>query len=71
MNNSSNTTKQFNLSNLDINEINTIISGLMELPGKISLGLYTKIREQVQKQIEESSSSVPAPSGPLADKVIQ
>lgn len=64
--------KKINLTDLDINEINTLISGLLELPGKISIGLYNKIRIQVETQLQSTDKS---PSlnvnGPLASKVMQ
>lgn len=45
----------FNLTDLDVNEINTIIAGLMELPGKVSLGLYTKIKTQIDAQLAKQN----------------
>lgn len=64
--------KKINLTDLDINEINTLISGLMELPGKISLGLYTKIRHQVEIQLQSpdqmQNKNV---DGPLVNKIIK
>lgn len=64
--------KKINLTDLDINEINTLISGLLELPGKISLGLYTKIRQQVETQLQTSDNQMQNKNvnGPLGSKVI-
>lgn len=49
---------KFNLNELNVDEINTILTGLMELPAKFSVNLMAKIRQQVDEQQRESSPAV-------------
>jgi hypothetical protein len=55
--------KQFNFT-FNVNQINTIIAGLDELPHKFSRGMIDDIQNQIQRQ------SQPKPEGPLSSKVI-
>lgn len=54
---------KFQLTDLSIEEINTVIAGIMELPGKFSFNLTLKIREQLRQQGVQDSSA-PANSAP-------
>jgi hypothetical protein len=42
---------KFILDDLDINEVNILLAGLQELPGKVCNPLTKKITEQAEKQI--------------------
>jgi hypothetical protein len=65
--------QKFNINDLDINEVNIIIAGLMELPGKTVLDLYFKIKDQIDNQIpQQDQQNAPLQAkGPLANKVVQ
>ena len=39
------------LNDLDLNEVNILIAGLMELPARASMPLYNKIKSQVDPQM--------------------
>lgn len=41
------------LTDLDLNEVNLLIAGLMELPAKVSMPLYSKIKTQVDAQMDK------------------
>ena len=43
--------------NLNLREVNTILSGLSELPFKVSNDLIVKIQTQAQKQVDEKIKS--------------
>jgi hypothetical protein len=62
---------KFTINDLDINEVNTLIGGLLELPGKVGINLYMKVRQQVEDQARAQQAAEGAPQGPLADKVVQ
>lgn len=49
---------KFELNDLDINEINVLIAGLMELPGKASLPIYNKIKMQIDAQVLKLESGM-------------
>ena len=51
---------------VDAHTFNTIISGLDELPHKISRPVIDELIKQAEPQLNTS-----APKGPLSDKVIQ
>lgn len=51
------------LTDLDINEINIIIAGLMELPARVSMPLYNKIKSQVESQFPASNDGSTAVTG--------
>jgi len=36
-----------------LEEINKVLSGLLELPAKISMDLYLRLQQEAQKQINE------------------
>jgi hypothetical protein len=62
---------KFNLTDLSIEEVNVIIAGLLELPGKVGLNVFAKVKQQAEeqaKQMPQISSDVP--EGPLSDKVV-
>jgi len=42
--------------NLELSEVNLIISALAELPYKMSFELIGKVREQAQSQIKEATN---------------
>lgn len=51
----------FNLE-LSLDEINTLLAGLGELPSKVSMGLIAKITNNIQQEItERSAAQTPAP----------
>jgi DNA helicase TIP49 (TBP-interacting protein) len=50
------------LTDLDLNEVNLLIAGLMELPAKVSMPLYSKIKTQVDAQmgkVNENGDALP------------
>jgi hypothetical protein len=49
-----------------VNELNTIIAGLDELPHKFSRGLIDKVSTQAREQLQANQ-----PDGPLGSKVVQ
>jgi len=49
-----------------INELNTMIAGLDELPHKFSRGLIDKVSNQAREQLQPAQ-----PNGPLGPKVVQ
>jgi hypothetical protein len=72
---------KFTISDLTIDEVNLIIVGLHELPGKFITSLVPKIREQMEAQGvrpapgsqasgDPSMQPGPVPVGPLSSKVI-
>lgn len=61
---------KFTINDLDINEVNTLIGGLLELPGKVGINLYMKVRQQVEDQARAQQVAGGAPQGPLSDKVV-
>lgn len=42
--------------NLELNEVNLIISALAELPYKVSFELVQKVRSQAQEQLKETTN---------------
>lgn len=69
---------KFTISDLSVDEINLIVVGLYELPGKYTLSLIPKIKEQIEKQGAKASPATQPiqqapnqpPVGPLSNKVI-
>ena len=51
----------FTLTNLTVNEINSILTGLQELPGKICNPLSAKIHKQLQDRLskEQANKEIP------------
>lgn len=45
------------LTDLDLNEVNLLIAGLMELPAKASMPLYSKIKTQVDAQMGKANEN--------------
>lgn len=45
------------LTDLDLNEVNLLIAGLMELPAKASMPLYSKIKSQVDAQMNKENET--------------
>ena len=48
------------LSDLSIDEVNAILAGLQELPGKICNPMTQKIREQAEAQLPKQEPQVAA-----------
>ena len=46
------------LSNLSIDEVNAILAGLQELPGKICNPMSQKIREQAEAQLPKQEPTM-------------
>lgn len=72
---------KFSLSDLSIDEVNMIIVGLLELPGKYTATLLPRIKQQMEAQgvrpapdspadAIPQSNLTPPPNGPLSTKVI-
>jgi hypothetical protein len=51
---------------LNLQQLNTILSGLAKLPLEQSMETFTTVRQQAEAQV----NSQEVPSGPLADKVL-
>lgn len=63
---------KFNISDLSIEEVNLLMSGLLELPGKFTLNLIAKLRTQLDSQGIRSGQE-PAgetPQEPSSDRVV-
>lgn len=59
---------KFNLSDLSVDEVNTILGGLMELPAKFSVNVMAKIRQQVdEQQASTQTTTVVDADGPLVN----
>jgi len=58
---------KFTLSDLTTEEVNVIIAGVMELPGKVGINVYGKLRQQLEQQSQQGQN---APEGPLSSKVV-
>ena len=58
---------KFNLNDLSVDEINTILGGLMELPAKFSVNLMAKIRQQVDDQQKPTAEPTNPQAGPLVN----
>ena len=58
---------KFTLSDLTAEEVNVIIAGVMELPGKVGINVYGKLRQQLEQQFQQGQN---APEGPLSSKVV-
>jgi hypothetical protein len=58
---------KFTLSDLTAEEVNVIIAGVMELPGKVGINVYGKLRQQLEQQSQQGQN---APEGPLSSKVV-
>jgi len=58
---------KFTLSDLTAEEVNVIIAGVMELPGKVGINVYGKLRQQLEQQSQQGQN---APQGPLSSKVV-
>lgn len=50
---------KFTLTDLSVDEINTILGGLMELPAKFSVNLMAKVRQQVDDQQKSTAATSP------------
>ena len=63
---------KFVLTDLSLEEINVIIAGVLELPGKVGLNVYGKIRQQAEEQARQmpQAQETNVPEGPLSDKVM-
>jgi hypothetical protein len=73
---------KFLINDLTIDEINLITVGLYELPGKYTVNLIPKIKEQMEKQGAKPTPGSqasgdnfvqqpgPVPVGPLSNKVV-
>ena len=51
---------------LNINQLNTVLAGVVKLPIEVGLEVFNTIQQQAQAQL-----GAPNAQGPLADKVIQ
>lgn len=49
---------KFTLSDLSVDEVNAILAGLQELPGKICNPMSNKIRQQAEAQIPKQEPSM-------------
>lgn len=49
---------KFNLTDLTLDEVNAILAGLQELPGKICNPVSHKIRQQAEAQIPKQEPSM-------------
>jgi hypothetical protein len=58
---------KYTLSDLTTEEVNVIIAGVMELPGKVGINVYGKLRQQLEQQSQQGQN---APQGPLSSKVV-
>ena len=58
---------KYTLSDLTTEEVNVIIAGVMELPGKVGINVYGKLRQQLEQQSQQGQN---APEGPLSSKVV-
>jgi len=52
---------------LNINQVNTVIAGLLKLPLEAALETFNVVQQQAQSQVQQAQ----VPQGPLSDKVIQ
>ena len=52
---------------LTINQLNTVLAGVVKLPIEAGLETFNTIQQQAQQQLGAPTSA----QGPLADKVIQ
>jgi len=59
---------KYTLSDLTNEEVNIIIAGIMELPGKVGFNVYGKLREQLEQQSQQAQN---APQGPLSSKLVK
>jgi hypothetical protein len=59
---------KYTLSDLTNEEVNIIIAGVMELPGKVSFNVYGKLRQQLEQQSQQVQN---APQGPLSSKLVK
>ncbi|MFY8212090.1 MAG: hypothetical protein ACOVLB_05430 [Candidatus Nanopelagicus sp.] len=48
---------KFTLTDLSVDEINAILAGLQELPGKICNPMTQKIREQAEAQLPKQEAA--------------
>ena len=53
--------------NLTINQLNTVLAGVVKLPIEVGLEAFNVIQQQAQSQLGSPNTA----QGPLADKVIQ
>ena len=58
---------KFNKNDLSVEEINTILTGLLELPAKFSVNLITKIRQQADEQQAAGAQNTINAEGPLVN----
>ena len=52
---------------LNVNQLNIILSGVVKLPIEVGLEVFNTIQKQAQAQLGAPTSA----NGPLSDKVIQ
>ena len=52
---------------LNINQLNTVLAGVVKLPIEVGLETFNVIQQQAQAQLGSPNTA----QGPLADKVIQ
>jgi len=50
---------KFNLTDLSIEEVNVIIAGLLELPGKVGLNVFAKVKQQAEEQARQMPQASP------------
>jgi hypothetical protein len=53
---------------LNIQQLNTILGGLIKLPIEVGLDTFQTVQQQANQQLGQPSSTTP--SGPLSSKVI-
>ena len=53
--------------NLTINQLNTVLAGVVKLPIEVGLEAFNVIQQQAQSQLGAPNTA----QGPLSDKVIQ
>lgn len=52
---------------VSLDELNVIMSGVIKLPIEVGLNVFNKIDQQAKQQLNANN---PAPTGPLANKVV-
>ena len=50
---------KFTLTDLSVDEVNTILAGLMELPAKFSVDIMAKVRQQIDDQQKSTTATSP------------
>lgn len=54
---------------LNIQQLNTVLGGLAKLPIEVGLETFNIVQQQARQQLPAQQEG-PAPSGPLASKVV-